>query len=261
MVSLTLLILTALSGPSSTISQDVSSYWDALQKGEKQKAVRWVAADSVGHFHQRREPLFRNWRLREIERVSAGKARVTVSMERWIGDGWFTWTMQEQWVKTESGWRVRVRDGSQARKALFRKSGSVSAESGRLRVVPDTVRFHRLSRSAPRTILVANGSGHAAVIDQLSFDPSLFALEAPRQPLEPGENGRIVIRYKGPDEDRPITARVAFRVTYGGHSEDFEIRVVCNHVSPAGKALTGDSGRRSKGAKTGSKKDSGNGSF
>lgn len=256
------LALILFSGPavSPELEKAVRGYWALLQKGDRAGALPYVVEAGRNAFISRRIGPIRSWVLERIEPRSPDETVVTVKLDQMLPSGvYYPRPFSEIWVRQEDGWRVRVRapDPDQFKK-LF--SGAVrnarqEPKAGVLEILPRQVKIHFLDRTQRGAARVRNGLPETVHISRLDYDRTRFELLETGDSVAAGQDLRLVFRYIGKENEKPLKSEFRLIVKRGDGDESkeelFTIPVLYNYVSPGARALLGLSREKLKRLKRG----------
>ncbi|HSR53787.1 MAG TPA: hypothetical protein VLV83_23420 [Acidobacteriota bacterium] len=224
---------------SGDLEKAVQGYWDHLVRGEKSQAMAFVAPETHPQYLARHEPPFRSWSLKAVER-SDGRATVTVVVKRLIQDGFYNWTVREEWVLSEDGWRVMVADQGAARKKLWQMHTPVEPVKGQLDLRPTDVRMHFFSGTQKATVYVRNGLSDSIEVTALEYDRERFELEESPRRIDPMSVVGYTLRYRGDETAKGLQSKLVLKVRTPSDDESvFTVPITYNVISGAARVLLG----------------------
>lgn len=229
--------LSAGTDPEADLRASVSAYWEALQKRDLYEALQHVAPDSRNRFIQRKQDRIRDWGVEGIEFVDENRARVSLSVERFLEP---TRTFHrvkhaEVWVLDQGRWQVQVPQVSSVDVTRM-LTGASRTRSPRelpetIQIVPRRIEMPFLNPVQMGSVLIRNGLGTAVRVAEVEFDADRFELTRQVETVEPGQEGRLTLRYLGDEEEKDLTSTLRFQLHYGEEAVPVEIPVVYNHVN------------------------------
>ncbi len=226
------------------LEKRVTAYWNALMKRDKDVALEWVLPESRNNFILRREPLFRSWRLVAINPASENEAKVTVSLEQMVegAPGFYDTKVGENWVFDGQVWKVRVRRiTAEALKKIYQGKSQKSQLQlpPILQVFPQLLKIHFLTPSQRGVIVVRNGLEIPVQVVRVEFDQKHFQLLEKPAVVQPGEQGKIVIKHIGDEIGKDMNSLVTLVLEQGAEEQVFFIPVLYNYLSPGARGLLG----------------------
>lgn len=229
--------LSAGTDPEADLRASVSAYWDALRKRDLYEALQYVESDSRSRFIERKWDRIRNWELERIEFFGEWQAQVFLSVERYIHVNLDLHRVShsEVWVFEEGRWRVRIPHITSA--GINRiLTGTNRVRRPRdlpetIQIVPRRIEMSFLNPVQMGSVLIRNGLGTAVRVAGVEFDADRFELTRQVETVEPGQEGRLTLRYLGDEEEKDLTSTLRFQLHYGEEAVPVEIPVVYNHVN------------------------------
>ena len=226
------------------LEKDVTAYWNALMRRDKNAALEWVLSESRNNFILRREPLFRSWRLVEIKPASENEAKVTVSLEQMVegAPGFYHTKVGENWVFDGQVWKVRVkRITAEEFKKVYQGSGQKSPPQlpPILQVLPQLLKIHFLTPSQRGVMVVRNGLEVPARVVRVEYDQEKFELLEKPAVVQAGGQGKIIIKHIGEEVEKELKSQVTLVLEQGAQEQVFSIPVLYNHLSPGARGLLG----------------------
>jgi hypothetical protein len=236
-----LLAYLILAGSPDGLTTNIQLYWDALQIGDKARALQFVYPDDLNNFINRREARFESWKLLQVELRSENEAQVGIQLQRFLPNGVVGPVKgHETWVKTEEGWRVRVEASGKQYQELIggarEKEGPPSLPK-RLEISPRVINFYALFPDQPRLLHILNGLDIPVDGLEIEVDPERFEILSRPDKIEPRAKGLIKILYIGKEEGENLEDRFLLRVHQGGDTKEVTVPVVCNYMDPAARWL------------------------
>jgi len=233
---LTLLSLLFLAGAPDDLTDTIQLYWDALLASDKASAMEFVHPEDLNNFINRREALFKSWKLLDTELKSENEAEVRIQLQRILSTGSVGPVKgKETWVKHEGSWKVRVRPpGEQYRSLVSGDSTSKRTQPTQrpkdLEIRPDRLTFYSINPEQPRFLRIWNGLDVAAEIQEISVDPERFEVVQKPKKIEIGSNATVKIRYTGSDTGENLESEIRLRLVQEGEAKEFVIPVIYNFM-------------------------------
>jgi len=234
---LVLLLLLCFVNPSEELERTVQSYWDALLVQDKASALKYVHPEDLNNFISRREALFENWKLLQVDIKSQDEAVVKIQLQRVLPNGVVGPVKgSETWVKTEEGWRVRIEPSGQQYRKL-RAAVPASAREAepdqlpeKLEVSPDKLTFYALFPRQPRLLYIRNGLKTPVDALEIQVDAGKFEILVRPDRIEPHSVGTIKVRYVGTEEGENLETQALLRLKQEGHTQEFTIPIIYNYL-------------------------------
>lgn len=226
------------SGLPAELGAAVATYWDYLQKGDKNAALRFVLQEARNAFIKRREPVIKAWKVDAVSPSGEGKYNVTVSVKTLSESGFRELSVTEPWVLKEGSWSVDVPNYSQALRRLW-PTAPARPKAGALEVLPTTMAIHFISPTQRGKILIRNGLDRPVRVLGLAYDAKLFEIDEKVEVVPPGESRHLVLRYTGGETRKNLTSRLELTLQNDEKVTSYTIPVTYNLVSAGTRALFG----------------------
>ncbi len=240
MIALLLLSLSATGFSGDSLEARVAQYWDLLVGQDKASALEYVTPETRNHFINRREPLMASWRLVSVDRVSDSEAEVEVVVERQIPglQGLHAIEVMERWVRSDQ-WRVAVRAVS-ARELMPPPSRRSVVRSGEVGFAPSELKIPFLHPKQLGRVELFNGLAEPIEISGMQWDETRFEVVEAPQEIPPGEQRRLLLRYRGDEVPKNLRSRLTVTLADPRAGETrLEIPVVYNYFSDGARGLFG----------------------
>lgn len=225
---------------SAELEQLVVKYWDSLRDGNKAGALQYVHPDDVNSFINRKEQVILSWELVKTEFTSESKASVYLRLSQMIAGNRIPVPHQQEWLKTDQGWKVRIPAPEQAyqnaRKA-FAKAGTPKLPEN-LSVYPPQLKIYAIANPKVGSIVVRNGLEIPAKILSFELDTSMFEVLTIPELVEPGEMRRIRVAYLGEESEENLQSKGVLLTEQNGEQKKFEIPVIYNYADDVTRWLS-----------------------
>ena len=220
----------------------VTEYWNACSRADKLTAMKYVHPDELNLFLNKKLPVIKKWAIADVSSDdSPNKARVKInySMETYPGTV-FNLSTVENWEYLEEEWKVRVKDSSAAKKALFGMlqggSGKVKAAGEGLRVRPQSIKFYKSNLKQPAFIWIENNLDSPVELVSLQVDETLIKIAEQPESVSPGERARVKLEYIGGEKEKEnLETEILLKIKSGEDLESHSIKAVYNYMNAAMK--------------------------
>ncbi len=241
---LVILLLLSFVGASDDLESTVHNYWDALLAHDKASAMKYVHPEDLNNFIHRSEARFESWKLVEVEDRTETKAIVKIQLQRILPNGVVGPVRgRETWVKTEDGWKLRVKPAGEQYRELFGGKGpghqpAQSAQMAKeLEIKPEALNFYAAFPHQPRILHIRNGLEIPAELLEVQVDAERFhVLESP-DTIEPHSSEIVKLQYTGQDEGENLKSEILLRLRQGGQVRKFTVSVVYNYTDEISRWL------------------------
>jgi hypothetical protein len=249
-----LLFLLAL-GPSavqdpSDLAKTVLDYWNALARRDKVAAMKSVYEEDLNNFLNRPEPEFKNPELIDISALTDTSARVTVSIDRFLPNGVFTFEAKEIWLKTDTGWKVRVDPpvGVSERIEHAVKEATAAPLAPELKVSPEQLVFYAMAPRQSAVLTILNGLESPAQIVSVEMDDSRLRVAKGAETVAPGTAAQLQFEYAGTKlKEFNVPDSLTITIEQQGIVHKFKVSVIYNYMNEIQRwILLQQEGRRSK---------------
>jgi hypothetical protein len=227
------------------LRESVAAYWNSLQSHDFYAALQHVEPDSRNRFIQRKREHIRDWRLEGIELVGEDQARVTVSVERYLAATreFLRVRHSQVWLFAEGRWGVRIPQVTSADVSRI-LTGSSRRRAPRdlpetIQIAPRRIEMPFLNPVQMGSVVIQNGLDTTVRVAEIEFDADRFELVRRVETIEPGQQGRLTLRYQGDEEEKDLTSSLRFRLHLGDESHPVEIPVLYNHVDRTTRVFFG----------------------
>jgi hypothetical protein len=241
------LLLLALLSPAiqheSQLKKTVSVYWNLMTKGDKVTAMKYVLPSCQNDFVNRVEPKIRAWDLVSIEPVNDKEAVVTVRMEAFYKEalrsgGFQSVEKRETWVRDNNSWKLKVTKPSMAAVAPLFKTTNRQLPNV-LRIRPTVLHIQFFNPAQVGRVIIQNGTAAPAELLSVKVDETLFELVARPSLIEAGKAEKLILRYKGNENDKNLQSQMTVVLKHEGQEKLYQIPVIYNYFSDGARALFG----------------------
>jgi hypothetical protein len=246
-----LLVFLSMVGTPEGLTGNIHLYWDALQTGDKARALQYVHPADLNNFINRREARFESWELLQVDLKSETEAEVKIQLQRFLPNGVVGPVKgRETWVRTEEGWKIRVEAaGRQYQQAMGggRKSQEEDKSASlpeRLQISPKVLNFYAIFPDQPRLLHILNGLDKPVDSLEIEIDPEKFEILLRPDQVQARSKGLIKFRYQGDEEGENLKDQVVLRIEQGGKLQEFTIPIVYNYMDEASRWLMQVEGER-----------------
>jgi len=242
------------------LRERVEKYWQAMEKRDKYAALEFVLPESRNAFIQRREFVFRNWQLEEIQAVQDGaKAQILVSVERLMEQSgtFYPTPIRQTWVYQDDHWYLSVpKVGSKGVHELLyglnRKQSRVI--EGEIRVLPDVVKMSFLNPVQRGAIVIQNGLEQPLRLISLKVDNQQIQVEGLPEQVAAKSEAKVYLRYLGDEEEKDLRSRARLVLEdEEGTQHEYSVQILYNHISETTKAFFGLTDEQARQLKRGEK--------
>jgi hypothetical protein len=246
-----LLVLLFLAQQPEELIENIRLYWDALQTGDKAKALQFVHPDDLNNFISRSEARFESWKLTEVDLKSENEARVGIQLQRLLPNGVVGPVKgRETWLRTEEGWRIRIEAAGRQYQRIIaggrrnRDEENSASMPERLEVSPRILNFYALFPNQPRLLHILNGLDTPVESLEIEIDPEKFEILTRPDKLAPRSKGLIKFRYLGKEEGENLKDQFVLRIQQGGKTKEIMVPVVYNYMDAASRWLMQVEGKK-----------------
>lgn len=242
------------------LQQRVEGYWQAMEKKDKYGALEYVLPDARNAFIQRREFVFRNWKVEEIRPVANEvKAHVILSVERLMEQSgtFYQAPIRQTWVYQDDRWYLSVPQlGSrQVHELLYGLNRKVDhVVEGEVSVAPDMLKMSFLNPVQRAAIVIRNGLEEPLRLVGVTVDSSRFEIEELPESISSGTETTIYLRYTGSEDEKDLQSRATVVLEdKDGQRREYPIQILYNHISETTKAFFGLTDEQARQLKKGEK--------
>ncbi len=232
---LVLVVLGPSQTPSAELATTVIDYWSALARHDKVTAMKSVYEEDLNNFLNRQEPDFKDPKIVDISMESDTTALVTVSIDRFLPNGVFTFKAKETWVGTDTGWKVRVEPPIGITERIDRAIRKAAAKPmpPELKVTPDQLVFYAHTPKQGSVLNVVNGLDSPAKIVAIEMDDARLKLDKPVDMVPPRSKAELLFHYVGPElKEFNIADSLSLTIEQQGTIHEFQLLVIYNYMSP-----------------------------
>lgn len=230
---------------SENLQKSVSQFCELLKTNDKASALKLVHPDDLNNFINRREQPVVSWKVVETKFVSEDNATVTVQFEQLVSRSRVPVPKQQQWQKTDQGWKIRIGSSQEAyektREAFIQTNKRLLPKE--LSVYPEQLKIYEMAKPKIGSVAVRNGLQKPAKLVSFELDTSEFEILSLPDIIQPGEIGRIRVKYLGEAQEENLESEATLHLEQDGELKTFQVPIIYNYADDVTRWLSEKAGK------------------
>lgn len=223
-----------------SLAARVSAFWGALAASDDESALSLVAADSEELLMARYAFPVEEWRIMSIERIDKTSAHVSINGKFRLPPVLIPIPIrvEQRWRKIGGSWFLELEpfDVGNPLEIIYGKGSEAENAPENLQIKPSVLVMHFLN-SPQRGVLYLKNGNSPVEIARIGVDEEKFRLVDFVSELKAGEEGKIVIEYRGTTLEKDLESDVTLHFCINGEESSYEVPVIYNYISPSLKAF------------------------